>query len=291
MNKTVGISRFVDEESREEFLTLYGEAMGAWPDPREESDVDTRFGTTHVYRHGGGDETPVVLLHGGNTTSAAWFPNVAALAADRPVYAVDVLGEPGLSTQTAPMLTPKDTAEWLGAVLDGLGLERAHLVGLSYGAWIAANQAVHTPDRLASITLLEPARVLTELKPIFAARTLWNNLMGAESLWREYLEWCSGDRPASHAKLRDLQVLASMRFRKRVGPPRKLGKKQLTGMVVPTLVMLGGNSPVHRVQRAAGRATLIPGAEVVVIPGAGHGLPAERPEAVNSRIREFLAAH
>ncbi|SDM17552.1 alpha/beta fold hydrolase [Allokutzneria albata] len=287
MTKTAVLSRFVDEESREEFLARYGEAMGAWPQDRVESDVDTRFGSTHVHRHGDGDGIPVVLLHGGNTTPAAWHPTVAALAEGRAVYAVDVLGEPGMSTQTAPMIKSADTAEWLTAVLDGLGLERVHLIGMSYGGWIAANQALHTPGRLASITLIEPSRVLAELRPVFAVRTLWNHLLRVESLWREYLEWCSRTSPA----VRDLQVMGSMRFRKRLMPPRKLGKKQLAGITVPTLVLLGATSPVLRVQRAAGRASLIPNAEVVVIPGAGHALPSEQPDAVNTRITEFLARH
>ncbi|MCP3803535.1 alpha/beta hydrolase [Allokutzneria sp. A3M-2-11 16] len=287
MTKTAVLSRFVDEESREEFLARYGEAMGAWPQDRVESDVDTRFGSTHVHRHGDGDGTPVVLLHGGNTTPATWHPNVAALAEGRAVYAVDVLGEPGRSTQTAPMIKSADTAEWLTAVLDGLGLERVHLIGMSYGGWIAANQALHTPDRLASITLIEPSRVLAEVRPIFAVRTVWNRLLGAESLWREYLEWSSRTAPA----VRDLQVMGSMRFRKRLMPPRKLSKKQLVGITVPTLVLLGAKSPVQRVQKAAGRAALIPNAEVTVIPGTGHALPTENPEAVNTRITDFLARH
>ncbi|WP_344885426.1 alpha/beta hydrolase [Allokutzneria multivorans] len=287
MTKTAVLSRFVDEESREEFLARFGEAMSAWPQDRVESDVDTRFGSTRVYSHGDGDGTPVVLLHGGNTTPATWHPNVAALAEGRVVHAVDVLGEPGTSTPTAPMVKASDTAEWLTAVLDGLGVQRVHLVGTSYGGWITANQALHTPERLASVTLIEPSRVLAELRPIFAVRTVWNRVIGAESLWREYLEWSSRTAPA----VRELQLLGSMRFRKRLMPPRKLGKKQLAGISVPTLVLLGATSPVQRVQRAAGRASLIPNAEVAVIPGAGHALATEQPEAVNTRITDFLARH
>ncbi|QIY76119.2 alpha/beta fold hydrolase [Streptomyces sp. RLB1-33] len=85
-----------------------------------------------------------------------WYPNTRALSADRPVYAIDTPGDPGRSVQREPIHQPERAAQWLDETLAGLGLDRVHLVGSSYGGWLALNQAHRRPDRLASVTLLDP---------------------------------------------------------------------------------------------------------------------------------------
>lgn len=57
-----------------------------------------------------------VLLPGRAGTSIMWAPNLAALAADRPVWTVDLIGESGRSEQTAPIRDAADQAAWLDAM-------------------------------------------------------------------------------------------------------------------------------------------------------------------------------
>jgi pimeloyl-ACP methyl ester carboxylesterase len=126
-----------------------------------EQDVETSFGNTHVYRYGPEDEaarsrTPIVLVHGAGSCSAMWYPNTPALSADRPVYAIDTPGDPGRSVQRESIHQPERAAQWLDETLAGLGLDSVHLVGASYGGWLALNQAHRGPGRLASVTLLDP---------------------------------------------------------------------------------------------------------------------------------------
>src|SRR5262245_48383123 len=56
------VGRCTSPQARQRFLAAYQEAMRLWPQPYAELDVQTRFGSTHVFRHG--DGPPVVLLHG-----------------------------------------------------------------------------------------------------------------------------------------------------------------------------------------------------------------------------------
>ncbi|WP_406389757.1 alpha/beta fold hydrolase [Streptomyces sp. NBC_00887] len=60
---------------------------------------------------------------------------------------------PQCAARTHP---PARTRAWLDETLAALGLDRVHLVGASYGGWLALNQAHRRPDRLASVTLLDP---------------------------------------------------------------------------------------------------------------------------------------
>ena len=64
----------------------------------------------------------------------------------RTVYSIDLLGEAGLSVQHKPIAGPDDDARWLDETLSGLGLEQAHLLGVSIGGWTAVNYAARRPN-------------------------------------------------------------------------------------------------------------------------------------------------
>src|SRR6185436_1545561 len=141
-------SGFKTPEGAAAFLAAYDAAMTAWPVPRDEMDVPSRFGMTHVVASGPQDAPPLVLLHGYMATSTMWAPNVADFTKDYRVYAIDVMGQPSKSVPAEPIRSAADYAVWLSAVLDGLHLDRVCLAGQSYGGWLALNSAIATPGRL-----------------------------------------------------------------------------------------------------------------------------------------------
>src|SRR5689334_12760955 len=110
---------------------------------------------THAYVWAGSGP-PLVFLHGAGGTALEWFDYVESRDG-RAVYAVDTIGDVGRSIQEEPFRDAAHLAQWLDETLDGLNLSRAHLVGSSYGGWLALNQAVRKPERVASISLLDPA--------------------------------------------------------------------------------------------------------------------------------------
>jgi pimeloyl-ACP methyl ester carboxylesterase len=121
--------------------------------------VRTRLGDTHVLAIGPEDAPPAVFLPGGNflnPTCLKWF---LPLAARHRLYAPDIVGQPGLSAQTRPSPKGDGHAFWVEDVLDGLGLERAPLVGLSYGAGLAIRTMGLAPERVSRAALVSPAGV------------------------------------------------------------------------------------------------------------------------------------
>jgi pimeloyl-ACP methyl ester carboxylesterase len=82
------------------------------------------------------------------------------------VYGVDMPGDPNPSIPRASMTPPESCAAWLDDLLSQLSDRPAHMVGASYGGWVAMNQALRAPARVASITLLDPAG-LTKLDARF----------------------------------------------------------------------------------------------------------------------------
>ncbi|CAM5371371.1 alpha/beta fold hydrolase [Streptomyces abikoensis] len=287
--KAAQIGDFAGEAARVKILGAYDKAMAFWPEPRGRKDVETSFGTTRVHTYGGGAGTPVVLLHGQSATPAEWAPHVAALGADRPVLAVDRLGEPGYSTQTAPVRTAGHTADWLEEVLAGLGLERAHLVGHSYGGSVALNHAAHRPARVASVTAYEPPRALAKLKASFVLNAVAAFVSGSEKIqhrWFTRLIGDTGAEPAQAEALTQLSLEAIRGFRIRLPQPWPMTDEELRSVAVPALILLGGGNKAMDARRAEERARrLIPDVRTEIVPGAGHGIPVK---LLNDRLPVFL---
>jgi pimeloyl-ACP methyl ester carboxylesterase len=130
---------FKSADARRHYLTAYDELRTLSPRPDVVHDVPTKFGNIRVYQHGPVHGVPIVLIHGFFLTSAMWWEQVTDLASDFTVYAIDMLGQPGASIQSKTMFTSAHCARSIDAVLEGLGLREVHLVGHSYGGWLATD--------------------------------------------------------------------------------------------------------------------------------------------------------
>lgn len=284
------IGRFTSDEAREAYLRTYTAMEELWPLPAVTTDVPTSFGTTHVRRSGSGDGLPLVLLHGVLGNGLHWHPVVEGLAQGRPVLALDTVGAAGRSVQTAPMRREADYGTWFTEVLDGLGIDRAHVVGESAGAWHATLVGLHAPDRVASVSLIEPNGVVT--------RTPWRALLRivrfggntSEEGWRAMSEWLTPGLRMTDVELANARAGQGFRLAARWARPLKDG--ELVAFAPPLLVIYGGESVVSDPLAARRRlAEHLPEAEVVIVPGAGHGVRGQDPAQVTARITGFLARH
>ena len=278
---------WVSDAAREKFMAAYERAFALWPQPREEFDIDTATATTHVhaYRpHPGGE--PVVLLSAFN--AASWHPHVAALAEDGPVYGIDMPGDANPSVPRALMTPPASCAAWLDELLARLSDRPAHLVGFSYGGWMAMNQAIRAPGRVASITLLDPAG-LTKLDARF---WLWFSISGLASLTpmplrRRLARWL--DSPAMlQPELMTLMWAAIRGYHAEPKFPGVLTDDELRAITVPVLLITGARSALITPAQARDRASLMPRAEVAVVPGSHGGF--NRINELNDRIAAFIKA-
>ncbi|MFI8455981.1 alpha/beta fold hydrolase [Kitasatospora sp. NPDC085464] len=285
------VGHFVSEAARARFLEAYDRAMDLWPSPRQEFDVETAYGSVHVHRHGAATGEPIVLLHGHAGHPSNWHPQVAALGEHHPVYAIDTLDDPGRSVQRAVAAGSQENAAWLGEVLAGLGLERVHLVGVSYGGWLALNQAVHAPERLASVAPLDPGGI--EKVPARFYVSMIAGLFGM--LAPRPLRPAVGRLLANPALGAPREMIAplmlGMRSYKPGGRPaaRPFTDEELASIDLPVLVLVGRRSALLRPRRVVERvARLIPGVRAEILDRAGHGLNLERPELVNERLLSFI---
>jgi pimeloyl-ACP methyl ester carboxylesterase len=280
---------WVSEAAREKYMAAYERAFAFWPQPCEELDIETATATTrvHAYRpHSGGP--PVVLLTGAGFNASNWYPHVAALAKDGPVYGIDMPGDPNPSIPRALMTPPASCAAWLDELLGQLSDRPAHLVGISYGGWVAMNQAIRAPGRVASITLLDPAG-LTKLDARF---WWWLNISGLASLTpmplrRRLARWL--DSPVMlERELMKLMWAGIRGYRMEPKFPGILTDDELHAIGVPVLLITGARSALITPKQAHDRASPMQHAEVAIVPGSHGGF--NRINDLNDRIAAFIEA-
>ena len=279
---------WASDAAREKFMAAYERALALWPQPREEFDVETATATTRVHSYRPHpDGPPVVLLSAFNASS--WYPHAAALAKVGPVYGVDMPGDANPSVARAPMTPPASCAAWLDELLGQLSDRPAHLVGFSYGGWIAMNQAIRAPGRVASITLLDPAG-LTKLDARF---WLWFSISGLATLTpmplrRRLARWL--DSPAMlQPELMTLMWAGTRGYHAEPKFPRILTDDELRAIDVPVLLITGARSALLTPAEARARASLMPHADVAIVPGSHGGF--NRINELNDRIAAFIKAH
>ncbi|GAA4605484.1 pimeloyl-ACP methyl ester carboxylesterase [Actinoplanes octamycinicus] len=284
------VGTFRNDQARDRFFTVYEEAAARlWPSTSVDADITTSFGTTRVHRLGTGDEPPFVLLPGSGGPALGWHSYLGPLVASRPVIAIDPVGEPGPSVQTRSIDSGDEWSQWLGEVLTSLDVDRAHLVGTSYGGWIALRHALRRPEAVASLALLDPG--------------------GFGEVSRKFIAWVIAGglatfapRPIRHAlagRLRNVTlrdddavrlIKATFGFRRRHILPDSLTDADLARITAPTLVLVGGNSQLYDAREVAARVTTrMPHAVAEIVPHAAHDLVMWHPERFAAQIAAFAA--
>lgn len=121
--------------------------------------VPTRFGESHCLEFAAANLPRLVVFHGGYTNHAFILYYLRALIGRFHIYALDMPGHPGKSSET--VIDPRDDSygEWACEALAQLAVDKAHLLGLSYGGFVAQRVAAINPDGVASLTLMMAAGI------------------------------------------------------------------------------------------------------------------------------------
>lgn len=273
------------------YQSAYRAGFELLPQPRESVDVPTKWGVVRAYRFGSGTGTPLVLLPGRQSATPLWAANLPSLLAVRPIITIDLLGEPGLSVQTEPIADGKEQADWLAECLRVLEPEPVHVLGVSIGGWSAVNLAVHHPDRVASLAILDAPFVFGAVSWKMIVVSLGSVLPGMPESWRNtLLSWISGGAQAPQDLPEGKLIASGMRdFAAFLPVTKKPSAEQLSALTMPFLGIFAGRSIVHNARKLAARARkVLPAAQIEVWPEASHAISGEFAEEISARMAKFL---
>jgi 3-oxoadipate enol-lactonase len=248
--------------------------------------------TGHVDYAVHGQGRPVVLLHGHTLDRRMWAPVLPRLAGFQ-VILPDLAGH-GLS---GPPPEGSTLAGDIAAVLDDLNLPRAAICGLSLGGAAAISFALHYPDRCAGLVAVD-AFLFGQPMPGWPGPRPYAQIARSQGLAPALEAWLADPlfapamaSPAAGQIRSIVQAYSGHAWLNRTppqAPPGPPEAERLGEIQAPTLVLVGeADLPdFHQVaERLAGE---IPNARRVVVPGAGHLLPLEQPDAFGDHLVAFL---
>jgi len=280
----------------------------------ERTERTIRVGHREIFVTEAGTGTPVVLLHGGGagaTGASNYSRNIDALAEHFRVIVPDMPGY-GQSTKEIDHDDPfGDLAAAIRGLLDELGIDKAHLVGNSYGGAAALRLAMDRPDKVDRLILMGPGGVgTTRGLPTKGLNQLLSYYRGEgptrekiETFIRDFLVYDGAAVPDDLIELRyqasiQPDVVANPPLRRPSGPTalRTLLRmdftrdKRLAKVQAPTLVIWGAADKVNRPSGGRTLAATMPNCDLHLAAKTGHWVQWERPELFNSLAITFLGA-
>lgn len=262
-----------------------------WSGPTRAQTFAEAEGGRIAYETCGAGDRAIVLLHDGILHAAAYDDVWPLLCQRFKVVRYDRRGYGATPAATTPFASVDD----LAAVMKAAGLEHATLVGSSSGSGVAADFALAHPDAVDGLVLAGPW--ISGFKPSigFIARSL--KLVAL--LKTGHLEAAVKD-PYILTKSADAQrarVVALLKANpqnldnpsgkvERAGPD---AKDRLAEIRVPTLVLVGEVDIQDVFDQARAVASAVPGAQMEIVPGAGHFMYLEKPEDFAARVAGLMA--
>jgi pimeloyl-ACP methyl ester carboxylesterase len=247
-----------------------------------------------------GEGDPVLLIMGFGGDHLAWAMQMADFAGRHRVIAFDNRGVGQSDAPDAPYTTRMMADDALG-LMDALGVDSAHVLGVSMGGMIAQELVLARPDRVRSLHL---ACTFGRPDPyMLALNSAWREMrigLGRESTLRTLGLWLFS--PTTYAERPELieallqnslanpypqSLIGFLRQGEAVAAHDAL--ERLGAIRCPTLVSVAEDDILVPPRFAREIVARIPGAELRTIPAAGHGYFLERPDLFNELSLEFIA--
>ncbi|UFH49067.1 acetoin dehydrogenase dihydrolipoyllysine-residue acetyltransferase subunit [Pseudomonas sp. KNUC1026] len=233
--------------------------------------------------------TPLVLIHGFGGDLNNWLFNHAPLSEKRRVIALDLPGH-GESGKALQAGTLDELSQAVLALLDHLGIDKAHLAGHSMGGAVSLNLARLAPQRVASLSLIASAGLGREINGDYLQG--FTEASNRNGLKPQLTQLFSDPGLVTRQMLEDMlkykrlegvgQALASLRAALAEGSQQRHDLRQ-AAEGIPVLVIWGDGDQIIPAIHAQ-----LPGAQVEVLSGQGHMVQMEAAEQVNGLIQRFI---
>jgi pimeloyl-ACP methyl ester carboxylesterase len=259
-----------------------------------------------LYYEDTGEGVPIVFVHEFAGDHRSWEPQVRFFSRRHRCIAYAARGYPPSDVpEDVESYSQKRAAADIGAVLDGAGIERAHVVGLSMGGFATLHFGLDYPERALSLVAAgigygaekdreaefrrgaeqaaqgfetKGSRAFAEIYGSSAARVQFE--AKDPRGWREFV-----DQLAEHSQLGAANTMRGVQARR---PSLYDLEERFKGLVVPTLIVAGDEDD-NSLQPSIFLKRTIPASGLLLLPKTGHTINLEEAAAFNQAVADFLA--
>ncbi len=265
---------YKSEAERAKSLELYNKQLLKLDMPFTDIYIETSFGKTHLIEIENKDRSPLLVFHGGNSTTAYNLLMCRFLLTDFHVYAVDTIGHPGKSAEVSLSHKGYDYGKWAGEVISGLGHEKMLCFGGSFGGGILAKLMCVAPELVEKAVLIVPAGINNAL-PILSLKMMLPLVLYRITKKEKYL-MKTVLHMALHEDVIDKDTLDIVKdsfdnVKTKVGMPTNVDPGRLSQCTSPTLVIAGEKDCLFPAKKVLSKAKkVIPDCKTYLLKDSGH---------------------
>lgn len=243
-------SIYKSEKGKQEILGFYEKVIREWPQASQQITITTSHGDTFVLESGLSSARKIVLLHGSGSNSAMWMADVMEYSKSFHVFAIDIIGECGKSSENRPPWNEKHYSEWLSEVFKNLNIGSATLIGNSLGGSIAIDFAINFPEKADKLVLIATAGIT----PIKLSSLFWIILTSIFGDWgfKKLNKMVYGNLEIDPKALK-FAGLVKQYFKPRTDVLPLFTDEKLQSIQIPTLFIGGENDCFYDSKKTAVR--------------------------------------
>lgn len=261
-------------ESKNATLKLYNAQITKLGYPYIDIYVNTSFGETHLIETGNLNGKPLLVFHGGNSTTAYNLLACQFLLSDFHIYAVDIIGHPGKSAETCLPPYGYSYGKWANEVVCKLGFEKIRCFGGSFGGGVLAKFMCVAPNKIEKSVLVVPSGINNAF-PISSIKMMIPLVKYLCTKNDAYIKQTALFMSITEDVL-DTDTLDTVKnsfdhVKTKVGMPSNVSAKLMKQCCAPTLVMASEKDCLFPAKKVLRRAkTMIPNVVTYELKNRGH---------------------
>ena len=274
-------------------LELYDKQLSKLNVPFSDIYIETSFGKTHIIDTGNKMGIPLLVFHGGNSTSAYNLLMCQFLLKDFHIYAVDTIGHPGKSAEVCLSHKGYEYGKWASEVIDKIGYEKISCFGGSFGGGILAKLICVAPNKVDKTVLVVPAGINNAL-PLSSIKMMIPLLRYRITKNKKYLI-NTALFMALHEDILDEDTLNIVKdsfdnVKTKVGMPTNIDEQKLFNYHSPTMIIASEKDCLFPAKKVLPRAKQIfPHCQTIELKDSGH--MHILPQDIKKEIIKFLKSN